>query len=461
MTVDSAMPVVFGTAPVTLGNRDNVNKPVICYSFEEAVNELGYVDKFDAGYTLCEMMYAQFRLYNVAPVVFVNVLDPVSHTADVTGTDYTLAGGVATVEAYGIMLETVTVKSSDEVTTYVLDTDYSLSIDSDGYMLVTALDGAIADTDTVKIAYTKLDPSAVTSSDVVGGVDVSTGKKTGLELVDEVFPRFRIPPGLLLAPGYSQDLEVAVMLSAKAEGINGVFRATAIADLDDVSIEKYSDLPAYKQTNGLVDEDLVLCWPKLAVGGREMWYSTHLAGLIGYTTAQDDGVPYRSPSNQNLSITGAAHHGAEVILTPEEANYLNGQGIVTALNWTNGWVAWGNRTAAYPGITDPKDTFIPVRRMFSWNTNVITLTYWQHVDFPIRRRDIERIVDSEQVRLNGLTSREFILGGRILFRPEENPITDLMDGIIRFRLMLGIATPARDIEFILEYDPGYLETLFA
>ena len=38
-------------------------------------------------------------------------------------------------------------------------------------------------------------------------------------------------------------------------------------------------------------------------------------------------------------------------------------GIVTALNWEGGWRVWGNRTSDYPSSTDPKDTFIPNRRM--------------------------------------------------------------------------------------------------
>ena len=56
--------------------------------------------------------------------------------------------------------------------------------------------------------------------------------------------------------------------------------------------------------------------------------------------------------------------GREVDLGLETANYLNGQGIVTALNWTGGWRAWGNRTGAYPDNTDVKDKFISVRRIF-------------------------------------------------------------------------------------------------
>ena len=57
---------------------------------------------------------------------------------------------------------------------------------------------------------------------------------------------------------------------------------------------------------------------------------------------------------------------SEVFMGPDQAAYLNGEGVITALNFIGGWKSWGNRTAAYPASTDPKDTFMPTRRMFNW-----------------------------------------------------------------------------------------------
>ena len=98
--------------------------------------------------------------------------------------------------------------------------------------------------------------------------------------------------------------------------------------------------------------------------------------------------------------------------------------------------------------------------MFNWIGNTLTLTFWQKVDFPVNRRLVETILDSANIWLNGLSARQFILGGRIEFREDENPTTDLMDGIIRFHVYLTPPTPGREIDFILEYDPEYLKTLF-
>ena len=153
--------------------------------------------------------------------------------------------------------------------------------------------------------------------------------------------------------------------------------------------------------------------------------------------------------------------GSEVWIAPDTGAYLNGQGVVTAINFIGGWKAWGNRTACYPGNTDAKDAFIPIKRMFSWIGNTLVQTFWSQVDAPLNRRLIDTIVDSANLWLNGLEARQYIIGGRVEFNPDENPAQDLLDGIARFHVYATPASPAREIDFILEYDPAYLENLFA
>jgi phage tail sheath protein FI len=104
---------------------------------------------------------------------------------------------------------------------------------------------------------------------------------------------------------------------------------------------------------------------------------------------------------------------------------------------------------------------VPIQRMFNWMGNEFILSFWQKVDAPITRRLIDTIIDSYNIRLNGLAALEAILGGRILFLPDENPATDLMDGIIRFHIFATPPSAAEEIEAAIEYDPGYLATLFA
>ena len=85
--VNAGIPMIIGTAPVNMTDPTNVNKPKLCYSYEEAVKEFGFVPaeedttsglkKFN--YSICELIYSAFSLYRVAPIIVVNVLDPTTH----------------------------------------------------------------------------------------------------------------------------------------------------------------------------------------------------------------------------------------------------------------------------------------------------------------------------------------------------------------------------------------------
>ncbi|CCJ32890.1 phage tail sheath family protein [Caloramator australicus] len=460
----AGLPVVVGTAPINLAtNGYKVNEPVLCYTYDEAVANFGFVKDYE-NYTLCEFIRSHFTLYSVAPVVLINVLDPSIHKTDVTSESLSLIADIGLINATGILKETVVVKSDDETTTYQEGIDYTLAFNDDGKLVLTRKkDGTIPQgTITLKVSYTKLDPSKVTSNDIIGGIDITTGKAKGFELVNQVFPKFGLVPGLLLAPYWSTKPEVAAVMDAKAQNINGHFKALALVDIPTDVVKKYSDVPAWKNSNNYTSKYQVSCWPMIKLGDEIFHLSTHIAGVICGTDANNEDIPYMSPSNHNLKASAAVlKDGEEIFLGPDQAAYLNGEGIVTAINIAGGWKVWGNRTGCYPTITDPKDSFIPIRRMTNWIGNVLTLTFWQKIDYPINRRLIETIVDSANIWFNGLVARQFILGGKVVLLKEENPETDLMDGIIKFHVYFASPSPAREIDFILEYDVKYLENLFA
>ncbi|MDE7064852.1 MAG: phage tail sheath protein, partial [Desulfovibrionaceae bacterium] len=142
------------------------------------------------------------------------------------------------------------------------------------------------------------DPSLVASADIIGGIDAATLKKTGLELVSECFPRFRLVPGSLLAPKFSTDPAVAVSMAARAGNINGLFHALALADVPTDDVPLYTHVPDYKERNNLTDKHLVLCWPVIALGERRYHLSTQLAGRISLTDSEAGGTPQVSPSNK-------------------------------------------------------------------------------------------------------------------------------------------------------------------
>lgn len=447
------LPVVFGTAPIhTATHPAETNTPKLIYSYEEAVKYFGYSDDWDK-YTLSEFIYSQFVLYQRAPVVLVNLLDPSKHVKEGTE-EVTLAKGKGTFENKDIIAESVEVKNTTGDNTYAREGDYVLSYDNEGTLFITAVKGKIPD-GKVKVTFTQLDPTKVTKKEIIGGINVTDHKKQGLELISEIYPRFRLVPGLILAPGFSHDPEVAAIMNSKARNINGMFKANAL--IDAPADKDYTEIPEWKNLNNIMDTGQFCLYPKLKLGERVYHFSTQFAGVINRTDTERMNIPYASPSNKLLqSNAPVLDDGTEVFLGNDQANYLNGNGIVTALNWIGGWKTWGNRTAIYPGVSDVKDSFIPIRRMFDWVGNSLILTYWQKVDEPTNKRLIETVIDSANIWLNSLTAIGALLGGRVEFLKTENPVTDVMDGIIKFHVYLTPPSPAREIDFIMEYDVDYV-----
>ena len=288
------------------------------------------------------------------------------------------------------------------------------------------------------------------------------GKNKGLELVDDIYFQIGKVPGLLAAPGWSEKPAIAAVMKAKAAKIDGLFPCMALVDINTEQVKKYADVNMWKNGNNYTGNNQIVCWPCAKNGDMVFHLSTHIMGIIGVTDGNNDDVPYQSPSNQTLQATGLClKDGSEVNLNLTQANLLNEQGIVTGLNFSGGWKSWGNFTGAYPGTTDVKDMFICVRRMFNWQYVTFILTNWQKTDQPITPRLVKTMVDSEQVRLNGLTSRGYLLGASVQFLADENPTTDLLAGIFRIHTKLTPPVPAQDIEDTFEYDVSNFEALFS
>ena len=460
ITGTAGLQVVVGTAPVNLAKDPYsvTNVPIIAHNYAEAVGQIGYSEDFKS-YTLCQSIDASFRIFNIAPVVFINVLDPKKHKKNNAEETVDVVSKQALIEKKGILIDTLVVKDSD--TTLTKDTDYVAVFDNKGFLKISLIAGsAHANATQLKVTSTSIDPSVVQAQDIIGGLDSVTGKETGLELVRQIYPKFNITPGLLLAPGWSQIPEVGIVLAAKCLEINGVFSCECVLDIDCTSsgATRYTAAGEWKKNKGYTNKHSVVLWPQVKVGQKQYAFSAIFAALTAYTDANNDDVPNLSPSNKLIGITGIAiADGTEVVLDQVQANLLNGQGIVTAIN-VNGWRTWGNNTAAYPAITDPKDRWFCCRRFFTWWGNSFILTYFQKVDNPANYRLIESIVDSENIRGNSYVSQGKCAGARIVFEEKDNSLTDIVNGKIQFKQYLAPYTPAEDILNVLEFDPEMLKT---
>ena len=465
ITGTAGLQVVVGAAPVNLAADPYhcTNVPILANTFAEAAAAVGYSDDFD-DYNICESIDASFRVAGVGPIVLINVLNPTIHKTTVAATQHVVTDGQVKLEIKGILADKLEVVNNGNTLTQ--GTDYIVSFDDEGYAVITFL-AVLVPLNNSSVAYVtisgeKINPAAITAATIIGGIEALTGAEKGLEVIRQVFPRLGLTPGLIISPGWSKDANVAAAIAAKCEGINGVFRCECILDLDcsATGARMYTDTQNEKQAAAMVSPHADVVWPCAKIGNKIYHGSAIKAAYTAYTDAQNGDVPYMSPSNIPVAISGIClEDGTEVILDEQQANIVNSYGISTFNNFA-GWVLWGNRTAAYPGSTDPKDMWFCCRRFFSWWANSFILTYHSRVDDPANFRLIEAIVDDENVKGNSLAAQGRCAGAYIEFRAEDNTVSDILNGQLQFYQHLAPFTPAEDILNVLEFDPKLLQAAF-
>ncbi|MER2153610.1 MAG: phage tail sheath family protein [Solibacillus sp.] len=456
----STLQVIVGTAPInTAKDLSSINKPVLVYSKDEAIQAFGSSTDFEK-YTLSEAIFVNFDLVAVAPLVLINVLDPARHKKSETA-EANVENKVATINKEGILLPNLVVKPSIAGDALIENQDYVVSFDDKGHIAIAAIaGGAMASLTSVHVTYDVLDPTMVTNADIIGGTDVDTGTKKGLELVNEVFPRYGLVPGQIIVPKYSSIPTIAAVLRAKSQTINSYFKAFTPLDVDTNTVKKYTDVTQWKNDNGYTGTKEVPLWPKGSMDGVQFHLSTLIGARIAKLSSENHDAPHVSPSNKSIPVNAAVlADGTQVALGPDEAEYLNSQGITTILNFIAGHKIWGNRTGAFPFNTDVKDTFISTRMTHNWISNTIVLTAWTYLDDPTNRRLIDQIVSTFNMWFNGLTTDGILLGGRVEYLANLNPPEQLASGKVVFKVYVAEPTPAEDLTFDIEVDLNYYNTL--
>lgn len=445
----SGIPFVIGVSPIQSAKTPvAIGVPILCTTFEEAKEKLGYSDNW-ASYNLCEFMYSHFTLYGRQPVIFVNLLDPSTMKTAVAAADKNLIDHKVELPLETINDATLVVKPTSAGTAAVKGTDYSVYYSGEKCYIEVLSGGTLYALTTINVAYNTVTPATVVAANVV----------TGLESIEQCMSKLGMVPDLICSPGFSKTTTVAAAMATKAAGINGMFRAKALIDIDSAAsgADDYSEVVALKGTNNFTDLNQVVCWPLLKLGTKTFHMSTQLAGLMAQVDTANGGNPYESPSNKAFkadSLVVAA--GTEVILTLAQANILNAGGVVTALNFMGKLSCWGNYTACYPTNTDVKDYYIPVSRMFDWVGNTLINTFWGKLDKPMNRRLVDTVIDTCNIWLNGLVGSGYLLGARAEFKESENTLTNLMAGIIKVHIYMTPPSPAQEINFVLEYNVDYV-----
>ena len=232
-------------------------------------------------------------MQNVAPIILVNVLDPATHKTALTAETLPVVDHQAKVEETGILKSGLVLKLNSESASPMVEiTDYTLSFDENGYLVITlTASGAAGSASTIYLsAGYKIDPTAVDYEDIIGTASGNT--ETGLQLIRQIYPLFGMTPGLLVAPGWSHYPSVAAAMQAKCEEINGCFSCECLIDIATVSgitegqtdvpyASEYADVRTAKESLGASSPHAMACWPMAKVGSKTYYLQEKITGTEG------------------------------------------------------------------------------------------------------------------------------------------------------------------------------------
>lgn len=462
--------VYVGTAPAHLAqSSENVNKPLLLHSMQDAIAKLGYSEDWDK-YSLCEAMDAHFNKAGVAPIVCINVLDPTKHrkTAKKTETLAPVDGVISIGNAESCILSTIAVSdSAGGGTTYTLGTDYNISYDLSKkkvYITKTATGNLPA---SAKVEYFEADATKVTTAELVGESD-GAGSNTGIHAVADIYQLCEVLPSVILAPGFSHEPAVRAAMLKMSKQVAGhwdfmIYTDIPLADSDgEVGIAAAAN---WKKTKGYTADNEKVFYP--------MWKSAegkkyHLSVLYMVNRqlldAENGNIPYQSASNTEIVLPGKLYfgEGKHFVVNDDVVNKnLNAHGISSALFYGGRWVLWGTHTASYtPETKNELNTFDTGIQMLQFICNGFQERRADDIDKPMERNRAQQIVSEEQARLDALVSTGALIYGKASFAGYNANGTDRSDGNVNFLFEVTTSPLIKSLTANVSYTTDGLRILY-
>jgi len=301
-----------------------------------------------------------------------------------------------------------------------------------------------------------LDPANITSADVVGGVDETTGGYKGVHALLAANSDLGVTPRILISPGFTHDMPSGNANPVVSEllGIAENLRAVIIADLPNTND---TDAIDYVGDFGSARVYGVYPWVKVldSLGAIvEEPSSARVAGLI--VKSDNERGFWWSPSNLVINGIVGISKPIDFVLgdVNSKANYLNENNIATIIQ-ESGFRLWGNRTLS----ADPKWAFLQARRTADMINDSLLKAHLWAVDRNITKTYIEDVLEGVNNYLRHLKSIGAIIGGTAFADPELNTPDQIAQGKVSFDFDFTPPYPAEHITFRSKMSDQYLEEI--
>ena len=301
-----------------------------------------------------------------------------------------------------------------------------------------------------------LDPANITSADVVGGVDGTTGEYKGVHALLAANSELGVTPRILISPGFTHDMPSGNANPVVSEllGIAENLRAVIIADLPNTND---TDAIDYIGDFGSARVYPIYPWVKVldSLGAIvEEPASSRVAGLI--VKSDNERGFWWSPSNLVINGIVGISKPIDFVLgdVNSKANYLNENNIATIIQ-ESGFRLWGNRTLS----ADPKWAFLQARRTADMINDSLLKAHLWAVDRNITKTYIEDVLEGVNNYLRHLKSIGAIIGGTAFADPELNTPDQIAQGKVSFDFDFTPPYPAEHITFRSKMTDDYLNEI--
>ncbi|MBR8314647.1 phage tail sheath subtilisin-like domain-containing protein [Burkholderia dolosa] len=292
-----------------------------------------------------------------------------------------------------------------------------------------------------------------TKANIVGGVDVATGKYTGIQAFLSAESVAKVAPKILIAPGFTHDAAVVNAMLPIANRLRAMIYVDG-PNTNDTEAITYRETFSSKRI--YLFDPWVKVFDTIAKTDVVRPASARFAGL----RARVDNERGWWWSLSNNTLNGVVDTARTVEFTMGDpnsrANLLNEKQVTTVIA-QDGFRAWGNRTCS----SDQKWAFEQTVRTADMIEESIWRAHLWAVDRNITKTYVADVTDGVNAYLRYLTGIGAILGGTCWADSAANPSDQIKQGKIAFDFDFSSNYPAEHIIFRSHLVDTYIQEIFA
>lgn len=256
---------------------------------------------------------------------------------------------------------------------------------------------------TVVVRVEQGDTEAETTTNIIGGVDATTGKKTGIKALLAAQSLLGVKPRILGVPGHDSQA-VATELLSVAQSLR------AFAYLSAYGCKTVSEAIAYREN--FSQREALLIWPDFL-----SWDTVTNADATAFATARALGLRAKIDQQtgwhktlSNVGVNGVTGISADVFWdlqdSATDANLLNKNDVTTLIR-KDGYKFWGSRTCS----DDPLFQFENYTRTAQVLADTMAEAHMWAVDMPLHPSLAKDILEGIKAKFRELKSAGYIIDG--------------------------------------------------